>query len=139
MQLWFRLPSKVHNKAVFTADTHAFPTHLPINATPSRSTWMKATTDDNVNLHFQPASQPMQLWFRVPPKIYHKAGCLEEALSDLRGKERAVVITGQRSTACMELHCTGERIWLSKRWDSWWLSGTDCVAAPGALLSPLAC
>jgi acetaldehyde dehydrogenase/alcohol dehydrogenase len=33
------------------------------------------------------------LWFRVPSKIYHKAGCLEEALSDLRGKERAVVIT----------------------------------------------
>jgi len=35
-----------------------------------------------------------QLWFRVPAKIYHKAGCLEEALSDLRGKERAIVITG---------------------------------------------
>lgn len=36
----------------------------------------------------------MQLWFRVPSKIYHKAGCLEEALGDLKGKERAVVITG---------------------------------------------
>ncbi len=46
--------------------------------------------------HYFPLSlNSPQLWFRVPAKIYHKAGCLEEALSDLRGKERAIVITGE--------------------------------------------
>jgi len=33
------------------------------------------------------------LWFRVPPKIYFKAGCLPVALRDLEGKQRAFVIT----------------------------------------------
>ncbi|XFA73834.1 bifunctional acetaldehyde-CoA/alcohol dehydrogenase [Thermosynechococcaceae cyanobacterium Okahandja] len=33
------------------------------------------------------------LWFRVPPKIYFKAGCLSVALRDLEGKQRAFVIT----------------------------------------------
>jgi len=33
------------------------------------------------------------LWFRVPPKIYHKYGCLPVALQDLKGKKRAFIIT----------------------------------------------
>ena len=33
------------------------------------------------------------LWFRVPPKIYFKRGCLPVALSDLAGKKRAFVVT----------------------------------------------
>jgi acetaldehyde dehydrogenase/alcohol dehydrogenase len=33
------------------------------------------------------------LWFRVPPKIYFKYGCLQEALSDLKGKKRAFIVT----------------------------------------------
>ena len=33
------------------------------------------------------------LWFRVPPKVYFKFGCLEEALSDLKGRTRAFVVT----------------------------------------------
>ncbi|NRA47486.1 MAG: iron-containing alcohol dehydrogenase, partial [Oligoflexales bacterium] len=33
------------------------------------------------------------LWFRVPPKVYFKAGCLPVALKDLSGKKRAFVIT----------------------------------------------
>lgn len=32
-------------------------------------------------------------WFRVPPKVYFKFGCLPVALKDLAGKERAVIIT----------------------------------------------
>lgn len=33
------------------------------------------------------------LWFRVPPKVYFKAGCLPIALKDLREKKRAFIIT----------------------------------------------
>ncbi len=33
------------------------------------------------------------LWFRVPPKIYLKSGCLPVALQDLTGKKRAFIIT----------------------------------------------
>ncbi|HEY9624007.1 MAG TPA: bifunctional acetaldehyde-CoA/alcohol dehydrogenase [Crinalium sp.] len=33
------------------------------------------------------------LWFRVPPKIYFKYGCLPVALQELKGKQRAFIIT----------------------------------------------
>ncbi|MFW6264208.1 MAG: bifunctional acetaldehyde-CoA/alcohol dehydrogenase, partial [Cyanobacteriota bacterium] len=33
------------------------------------------------------------LWFRVPPKIYFKSGCLPVALGELSGKKRAFIIT----------------------------------------------
>nr|WP_319777136.1 bifunctional acetaldehyde-CoA/alcohol dehydrogenase [uncultured Sphaerochaeta sp.] len=33
------------------------------------------------------------LWFKVPPKIYHKYGCLPVALQDLKGKKRAFIVT----------------------------------------------
>jgi acetaldehyde dehydrogenase/alcohol dehydrogenase len=33
------------------------------------------------------------LWFRVPPKIYHKCGCLQTAMQDLEGKKRAFIVT----------------------------------------------
>ncbi|NMB90890.1 MAG: bifunctional acetaldehyde-CoA/alcohol dehydrogenase, partial [Chloroflexi bacterium] len=33
------------------------------------------------------------LWFRVPPKVYHKHGCLPVALQELEGKQRAFIIT----------------------------------------------
>lgn len=33
------------------------------------------------------------LWFRVPPKIYFKSGCLPVALRELAGKKRAFLIT----------------------------------------------
>ena len=33
------------------------------------------------------------LWFRVPPKIYFKYGCLNEGLRDLQGKKRAFIVT----------------------------------------------
>lgn len=35
------------------------------------------------------------LWFRVPPKIYFKKGCLPVALSELKGKRKAFIITGK--------------------------------------------
>jgi acetaldehyde dehydrogenase/alcohol dehydrogenase len=33
------------------------------------------------------------LWFRVPPKVYFKYGCLPIALKDLSGRKRAFVVT----------------------------------------------
>lgn len=33
------------------------------------------------------------LWFRVPPKVYFKPGCLSLALSELKGKKRAFIVT----------------------------------------------
>jgi acetaldehyde dehydrogenase/alcohol dehydrogenase len=33
------------------------------------------------------------LWFRVPPKVYFKRGCLPIALSDLAGRKKAFVVT----------------------------------------------
>lgn len=33
------------------------------------------------------------LWFRVPPKIFFKGGCLEGALKDLHGRHRAFIVT----------------------------------------------
>jgi acetaldehyde dehydrogenase/alcohol dehydrogenase len=35
------------------------------------------------------------LWYRVPPKIYFKAGCLPTALQDLKGRRRAFIVTGR--------------------------------------------
>lgn len=32
-------------------------------------------------------------WFRVPPKVYFKGGCLEVALAELAGKRRAFIVT----------------------------------------------
>lgn len=33
------------------------------------------------------------LWFRVPPKVYFKYGCMREALRDLDDKKRAFIVT----------------------------------------------
>jgi len=33
------------------------------------------------------------LWFRIPPKVYHKFGCLPIALKELRDKKRAFIVT----------------------------------------------
>lgn len=33
------------------------------------------------------------LWFKMPPKLYHKYGCLPIALSELQGKKKAFIVT----------------------------------------------
>ncbi|MCP4482386.1 MAG: bifunctional acetaldehyde-CoA/alcohol dehydrogenase [bacterium] len=33
------------------------------------------------------------LWFKVPPKIYFKRGCLKEAMYDLKNKKRAFIVS----------------------------------------------
>jgi acetaldehyde dehydrogenase/alcohol dehydrogenase len=33
------------------------------------------------------------LWFRIPPKVYFKSGCLPVAMRELRGRKRAFIVT----------------------------------------------
>ncbi|MBN2618528.1 MAG: bifunctional acetaldehyde-CoA/alcohol dehydrogenase [Spirochaetales bacterium] len=35
------------------------------------------------------------LWFKIPPKIYHKPGCMPLALTELKGKKRAFIVTDE--------------------------------------------
>lgn len=35
------------------------------------------------------------LWFRVPPRIFFKRGCLSRALQELKGKKKAFIVTGR--------------------------------------------
>lgn len=53
------------------------------NLTPNHLLNLKTVTDRRENM----------LWFRVPPKIYLKNGCLSVALGDLKGRERAFIVT----------------------------------------------
>lgn len=46
-----------------------------------------------LNVKTVAARRENMLWFRVPPKIYFKSGCLELALSDLEGRQRALIVT----------------------------------------------
>ena len=62
-------------------------------------TWGGNTLCDNISPHhllnIKTVSERRQnmLWFRVPPKIYFKYGCLPIALQELTGKKRAFIVT----------------------------------------------
>ncbi|MFB2771691.1 bifunctional acetaldehyde-CoA/alcohol dehydrogenase [Pelatocladus sp. BLCC-F211] len=62
-------------------------------------TWGGNTISDNVaphhllNIKTVSERRENMLWFRVPPKVYFKYGCLPVALSDLAGKKRAFIVT----------------------------------------------
>ncbi|PAX58326.1 bifunctional acetaldehyde-CoA/alcohol dehydrogenase [Brunnivagina elsteri] len=62
-------------------------------------TWGGNTISENVAPHhllnIKTVSQRREnmLWFRVPPKVYFKSGCLPVALQDLAGKKRAFIVT----------------------------------------------
>lgn len=61
--------------------------------------WGGNTVSENVAAHhllnIKTVSQRREnmLWFRVPPKVYFRDGCLPVALKELTGKHRAFVIT----------------------------------------------
>lgn len=61
--------------------------------------WGGNSVSENVGPHhllnIKTVSQRREnmLWFRVPPKIYFKSGCLPVALRELAGKKRAFLIT----------------------------------------------
>ncbi|EKQ66873.1 alcohol dehydrogenase, class IV [Leptolyngbyaceae cyanobacterium JSC-12] len=62
-------------------------------------TWGGNTLSENVTPHhllnIKTVSERREnmLWFRVPPKIYFKYGCLPIALRELAGKQRAFIVT----------------------------------------------
>lgn len=62
-------------------------------------TWGGNSVSENVGpkhlLNIKSVSERREnmLWFRVPPKIYFKYGCLPVALRDLVGKQRAIIVT----------------------------------------------
>jgi len=62
-------------------------------------TWGGNTISDNVTprhlLNIKTVSERREnmLWFRVPPKVYFKSGCLPVALRELAGKQRAFIVT----------------------------------------------
>jgi acetaldehyde dehydrogenase / alcohol dehydrogenase len=62
-------------------------------------TWGGNSVSENVGPHhllnIKTVTQRREnmLWFRVPPKIYFKSGCLPVALRELEGKKRAFLIT----------------------------------------------
>src|SRR6476620_10496648 len=56
---------------------------ISVNTTPHHLVNIKTVADRRENM----------LWFRIPPKIYFKSGCLPVALRDLAGKKRALIVT----------------------------------------------
>ena len=62
-------------------------------------TWGGNSVSENVSvshlLNIKTVSERREnmLWFRIPPKVYFKYGCLPVALRDLIGKKRAFIIT----------------------------------------------
>ncbi|GFR45832.1 hypothetical protein Agub_g7196 [Astrephomene gubernaculifera] len=73
--------------------------HLDPSLTLGCGTWGSTSVSTNVgpqhliNIKTVTARRENMLWFRVPPKIYFKGGCLEVALRDLAGKSRAFIVT----------------------------------------------
>jgi acetaldehyde dehydrogenase/alcohol dehydrogenase len=62
-------------------------------------TWGGNSVSENVGPHhllnIKSVSQRREnmLWFRIPPKVYFKYGCLSTALKELSDKQRAVIVT----------------------------------------------
>ncbi|MFN3359816.1 MAG: bifunctional acetaldehyde-CoA/alcohol dehydrogenase [Pseudanabaenaceae cyanobacterium] len=62
-------------------------------------TWGGNSVSENVgphhllNIKTVTERRENMLWFRVPPKIYFKYGCLPVALQELKGRERAFIVT----------------------------------------------
>jgi len=62
-------------------------------------TWGGNTVSSNVGpqhlLNVKSVSERREnmLWFRIPPKVYFKYGCLPVAIQDLKGKQKAFIIT----------------------------------------------
>ncbi len=61
--------------------------------------WGQNSVSENVgvkhlmNIKSVAKREENMLWFKVPPKIYFKPGCLSFALKELQGKKRAFIVT----------------------------------------------
>ena len=73
--------------------------HLDPSLTLGCGTWGSTSVSTNVTpkhlLNYKTVIERREnmLWFRVPQKIYFKGGCLETALTELKGKKRAFIVT----------------------------------------------
>jgi len=75
--------------------------HLDPSLTLGCGTWgnnsisHNVTPQDLLNIKTVTERRENMLWFRVPPKIYFKSGCLEVALKEFQGgrKRRAFIVT----------------------------------------------
>jgi len=73
--------------------------HLDPSLTLGCGSWGSTSVSTNVgprqllNIKNVTERRENMLWFRVPPKVYFKGGCLEVALAELKGKQRAFVVT----------------------------------------------
>jgi len=62
-------------------------------------TWGGNSVSENVGVHHLlniktvTERRENMLWFRIPPKVYFKYGCLPLALRELAGKQRAFIVT----------------------------------------------
>ncbi|MGB0564626.1 MAG: bifunctional acetaldehyde-CoA/alcohol dehydrogenase, partial [Spirulinaceae cyanobacterium] len=75
--------------------------HLDPSLTLGCGSWGGNSISENVTPHHllnvKTVSQRREnmLWFRIPPKVYFKYGCLPIALRDLSDKKRAFIVTDQ--------------------------------------------
>lgn len=73
--------------------------HLDPSLTLGCGSWGDTSVSANVSpthlLNYKSvvARRENMLWFRVPPKIYFKGGALELGLRELKGKQRAFIVT----------------------------------------------
>jgi len=73
--------------------------HLDPSLTLGCGTWGSTSVSANVApkhlLNYKTISERREnmLWFRVPPKVYFKQGCLEVALKEFSKKKRAFIVT----------------------------------------------
>jgi acetaldehyde dehydrogenase/alcohol dehydrogenase len=73
--------------------------HLDPSLTLGCGSWGSSSVSANVSpkhlLNIKTVTQRREnmLWFRVPPKVYFKGGCLEVALREFTNKKRAMIIT----------------------------------------------
>lgn len=73
--------------------------HLDPSLTLGCGSWGSTSVSTNVgprqmlNIKSLTERRENMLWMQLPPKVYFKPGCLEVALRDLRGKQRAFIVT----------------------------------------------
>ena len=72
---------------------------LPPSLTLGCGSWGGNSVSENIgvkhlmNIKSVAERRENMLWFKVPPKIYFKPGCLSLALAELKGKKRAFLVT----------------------------------------------
>jgi len=73
--------------------------HLDPSLTLGCGSWGGNSVSENVaphhllNIKSVSERRENMLWFRIPPKVYFKYGCLPIALRELAGKQRAFIVT----------------------------------------------